>query len=200
MPRPRSLTQNDLAVAALAVIDREGLPALSMRAVAQELGMGTMSLYRYVTDRTELEALVLDLVLSAVDTGPPDAPWPDQVAALFVRVRDAVAAHPAAVPLTMTHRHRCPALLRWTEAVLEVLTAAGFTGTRRVVALRSLLGYLIGALQLEHFGPLSGPGTEVMAEQTEYPLLADTASTARRLADAEFRHGLSVVLRGLAAD
>ncbi|WP_433268047.1 TetR/AcrR family transcriptional regulator [Actinosynnema sp. CS-041913] len=196
MPRPKSLTPGDLAAAALAVIDREGLPGLSMRTVAKELGMGTMSLYRYVSERTELEALVVDLVLSTVDTEPPEAVWQDQVTTLVERVRDAVAAHPNVVPLTMTHRHRSPALLRWSEAVLEVLTANGFTGGRRVVALRSLLSYLIGAMQLEHLGPLSGPGTAAMAGKKEFPLLAETATTARGVDDG-FRRGLAVVLRGL---
>jgi AcrR family transcriptional regulator len=71
MPRPRTLTHAQVASAALAVIDRDGLPALSMRAVAKDLGMSTMALYRYVDDREELEGLVVELVLSAVDTGPP---------------------------------------------------------------------------------------------------------------------------------
>ncbi|MEU6149574.1 TetR/AcrR family transcriptional regulator [Actinosynnema sp. NPDC047251] len=196
MPRPRSLTPEDLAAAALAVIDRAGLADLSMRAVAQELGMGTMSLYRYVPDKTGLEALVVDHVLSTVDTRPPAADWPDQVTALVHRVRDAIAAHPNAVPLTMTHRHRSPALLRWSEAVLEVLAQAGFRGERRVVALRALLGYLIGAVQLEHLGPLSGPGTAAMAAQSEFPLLAETATAGLGVPDG-FRRGLDVVLRGL---
>ncbi|MFD0664655.1 TetR/AcrR family transcriptional regulator [Thermocatellispora tengchongensis] len=75
MPRPRSLTETEIAAAALAVIDRDGLDALSMRAVAKQLGTGTMSLYRYVEDRAQLETLVVDLVLGSVDyTLPPRAP------------------------------------------------------------------------------------------------------------------------------
>lgn len=72
MPRPRSLTTADLATAALAVLDREGLPALTMRAVAKELGMATMALYRYVRDRDELEVLVADQVFAAIDTALPE--------------------------------------------------------------------------------------------------------------------------------
>src|SRR5216684_1301253 len=71
MPRPRSFTHSRIATAALAVVDRDGLGALSMRTVAGELGMGTMSLYRYVQDREELERLVVDVVIGTVDAGPP---------------------------------------------------------------------------------------------------------------------------------
>jgi AcrR family transcriptional regulator len=199
MPRPKSLTTAALAAATLAVLDRDGLAALSMRAVAAELGMGTMSLYRYVADRDELEALAVEHVVSGVDTVPPKALWDKQIAVLVERVRTAVAAHPNAVPLTMAHRHRCPSLLRWAEAVLGVLTRAGFTGEQRVIALRALLSYLIGAIETEHRSPLSGLGTDAMAGMAEqYPLLAETAATARTITrDLEFRRGLDVVLSGL---
>lgn len=203
MPRPRSLTPTRIAEAALAVLDRGGLPALTMRAVAQELGMGTMSLYRYVDDRDELERLVVDLVLAAVDTDPPPGlPWRDQVAALVRRVRDAVAAHPAVVPLTLTHRHRSPALMRWGEAVTNALAGAGFDARRRVIALRSLLGYLIGAIQLEHLGPLSGAGTDAIAALPDdtHPRLAETARHARGVTpEEEFDGGLAAVLAGIEA-
>jgi AcrR family transcriptional regulator len=201
MPRPRSLSTNRIAAAALAVIDRDGLGALSMRGVAAELGMGTMSLYRYVTDREQLEELVVDLVLSTVDTTAPErAPWPRQVAILVERVRNAVAEHPDVVPLTMTHRHTSRSLLRWSESVLAVLTEAGFTGMHRVIVLRTLLSYLIGAIQLEHLGALSGPGTAAMAKlpPEEFPLLAQTARHGQPIPpDEEFRRGLTILLRGL---
>ncbi|GGL65144.1 TetR family transcriptional regulator [Streptomyces fumigatiscleroticus] len=204
MPRPRSLTRNQLAAAALAVIDREGLAGLSMRAVAKELGASTMALYRYVQDREELEGLVVDRVLGAMDTEPPDpaAPWQERVEVLVRRMRDAVSAHPSVAPLTVTHRHRSPVGLRWAETVLAVLTEAGIDGERRVVALRGLLGYVIGAIQLEHLGPLSGRGTDVIAElpPSAFPYLSATARQAREVGpEAEFLGGLALLLRGLTA-
>ncbi|MFC8914955.1 TetR/AcrR family transcriptional regulator [Streptomyces sp. NPDC057116] len=202
MPRPRSLTHDQLASAALAVIDREGVAGLSMRAVAQELGTSTMALYRYVDDREQLEGLVVELVLGAVDSTPPpaNAPWPDRIEAMVRRLRDAVSAHPAVVPLTVTHRHRSRAGLRWSEAVLAVLAEAGFEGERRVIALRGLLGYVIGAIQLEHLGPLSGEGTVALSALPpgEFPYMAETARHARGVSpDEEFLGGLAVLLRGL---
>jgi AcrR family transcriptional regulator len=199
MPRPRSLTDIDIATAALKVIDRAGLAGLAMRAVAVELGMGTMSLYRYVSDRAQLEALVVDLVLADVDMTPPRGTWQKQLAALATRVRTAIAAHPEVIALTVIHRQSSVNSLRWGESILGVLTEAGFDGTRRVIALRCLLGYVIGSLQLDRHGPLAGPGTDVIAVQADFPLLAETARRARRVsADEEFRRGLGVLLRGLA--
>lgn len=204
MPRPRSLTPDQLASAALAVLDREGLAGLSMRAVAKELGMSTMGLYRYVDDREELEGLVVERVLGAVDTTPPDpgAPWDERLRTMVGRLRDTVGAHPAVLPLTLAHRHRSPSSLRWAETVLGILTEAGLDGERRVLALRALLGYVIGAIQLEHLGPLSGAGTVTISElpSDEFRYLADTARQARSVgAEREFFGGLEVFLRGLGA-
>lgn len=202
MPRPRSVTQDQLAAAALAVIDRDGLPGLSMRTVAKELNLSTMALYRYVSDREELESLVVELVLSSVDVQPPggEVPWRERIEIMARRLRDAVGAHPSVVPLTLTHRHRSPSVLRWSETVLAILAEAGITGERRVIALRGLLSYLVGAIQLEHLGPLSGEGTVAITElsQVEFPHMTDTARNARRVsADQEFLGGLALVLRGL---
>ncbi|MEV7689087.1 TetR/AcrR family transcriptional regulator [Streptomyces bungoensis] len=202
MPRPRSLTPDQLASATLAVLDRDGVAGLSMRTVAKELRMSTMGLYRYVADREELERLVVESVLGRVDTEPPapDAPWEERIAVLVRRLRDTVGAHPAVVPLTITHRHRSRAGLRWSEAVLAVLTETGFDGARRVVALRALLSYVIGAIHLEHLGPLSGQGTVAISAlpADEFPLLAETALRAQDVgAEEEFFGGLAALMRGL---
>ena len=203
MPRPRSLSPDRLAAATVAVIDRDGLGALTMRAVATELGMSTMALYRYVTDRDELELLAVEWVLRDLDTtAPAGAPSTGRLRVMADRVRATVGAHPGVVPLLVRHRHRSRTILRWSETVAGILDDAGFTGARRVVALRGLLSYVIGALQLEHLGPLSGPGTAVIAELpvAEFPVMADTARHARSVGpDAEFSGGLELLLRGLAA-
>lgn len=202
MPRPRSLTPAQLADAALAVLDRDGLAGLTMRAVGAQLGTSTMGLYRYVADRDELESLVVERVLDRVDTRPPvDVPWPDGIRDLVGRVRVAVGAHPAVVPLLPAHRHRSPGILRWGEAVLAVLTRAGLVGTRRVVAFRALLGYVVGAIQMEHLGALADPGTAVIAAlpREDFPLLAETARAAGAVGpDDEFDGGLDLLLGGLA--
>jgi AcrR family transcriptional regulator len=202
MPRRRTLTPDAIARAALAVLDREGIGGLSMRAVATQAGVGTMSLYRYVENRTQLEGLVVDMVLDAVDPVLPDGgTWQDRIALLFARIRAAVGDHPAVVPLLLSHRHTSARLRRLGDAMLGELTRAGLTGRHRVVAFRALLSYVIGALQTEHLGPLSCAGTAALAalDRTEYPYLAETAVEARTVGpEEEFPRGLRMVLRGLA--
>ena len=202
MPRRRSLSHAQLAAAALAVIDRDGLALMSMRTVAKELGMSTMALYRYVDDRAELERLVVELVLDGLDTSAPpaDRPCRDRIETMALRMRDTLAAHPDVVPLTAVHRLSSPSLLRWAETVLAILTETGLTGPRRVIALRGLTASVFGALQFARLGPLSSEGTDQLAalRSEEVPYLSETARHARTVTDdAEFRGGLALLLAGL---
>jgi AcrR family transcriptional regulator len=201
VPRPRSLAPERIAAAALAIVDRDGLSALTMRALATELGLGTMSAYRYVDGREELERLVVDSVLSTVDFDVPEKlPWDERILVLAERVRTAVAAHPSVVPLLVLHRHECEANRRFGETMLAILTGAGFDGVERVIAFRALLSYVVGAFEMENLGPLSGAGTKVLASlsSTDYPHLSETARHARSVpVQREFREGLALLLEGM---
>lgn len=201
MPRPRSLTTDDIASAALTVIDRDGLAGVSMRTVAAQLGVGTMSLYRYVDNREELEDLVVQRVVGAVDaTVSARAGWSSRITTLALRARAAIGAHPAVVPLLLARRHRTFGSLACGEAVLAALADAGLQGRDRTIAFRAILAYVLGAVQAEHLGSLDGVGTIAIAnlDPSDYPNLTDAARHARHISDdAEFRGGLEIVLRGL---
>lgn len=144
---------------------------------------------------------LVERVFSALDPGPPPAgPWRERVTALVGRLRDTVLTRPAALPLTLAHRHRSAGLPGWGETLRGVLTKAGTDGEDRVIALRALLAYTVGAIQQEHLGALSGAGTDAIADlpACAYPHLTDTARTARALPpDREVHGGLEAVLRGL---
>jgi hypothetical protein len=172
-----------------------------MRALAAELGMGTMSAYRYVDGREALERLVVDRVLSTLEFEVSEVlPWEVRLVELADRVRCAVAAHPSVLPLLVAHRHSCEALRRFGETVLAIFADAGVDGVERVLAFRALLSYVVGALQMEQLGPLSGAGTNVLAAlpATHYPRLSETARRARSVpVELEFREGLAILLEGV---
>jgi AcrR family transcriptional regulator len=197
------LTSAAIAEAALSLMDAEGLAFLSMRTVAARLGVGTMSLYRYVDNRDALEALVVDAVVGNVDVHLPAAmPWRTKISTLITRVRRLIESHPAIVPLLLTRRQSTAGSIRWGEAMMKALAAGGFEGAARVIAFRALLSYLVGAVQVEYFGPLSGQGTAVLAAlpRDAYPFIVQTAAAARRVnPDREFKEGLDAVLDGLQA-
>ncbi|MEV6434492.1 TetR/AcrR family transcriptional regulator [Streptomyces anulatus] len=93
-PAPeRSRTQ--ITAAALALADAEGLAAVSMRALAQRLGTGPASLYRYVGSRDELLDLMADAVAGELDlSGATGGDWLDDLVGLALQSRDAHLRHP----------------------------------------------------------------------------------------------------------
>ena len=203
MPRPKSRTSDEIAAAAVALLERDGHAALSMRSLARELGMSVMALYRYVSDRDDLERLVAEYVLSSLSSSVGEGHWTAQVVELVEQVRSAAQAHPEAIPLLLRHRHDSRSSIRWIERMLGVLAEAGFEGTGRVVAQRAIVDYLVGAIQSQHLSALSGPGTAVMAQlrDEEFPYLSQTAGIARGVSpDEEFRRGLMSVLAGLVSE
>jgi AcrR family transcriptional regulator len=201
VPRPRSLTTEQIADAALTVIDRDGLDDLTIRAVSQELGIATMSLYRYVEGREQIEELVLERVLDTLDySAPPGEPWREQALALLTRLQETIMGHPRAIPLVLARRHTSQTALAWAEALLGVLAGEGFLGEDLIVTFRALLSYVVGAIQVEHYGPLSGAGTAALAslDPEAFPWVTYTAGRARDLTLAEeFRRGAVAFLDAL---
>ncbi|GAA1485433.1 TetR/AcrR family transcriptional regulator [Brachybacterium fresconis] len=200
MPRPKSHTLTDVTTAALTVLDQDGYAALSMRAVARELGVSPMALYRYVADRDELERLVADRILEPLVQEVDAGPWQHRIAVLADRLRAAAGAHPEAVPLLLRHRHDTLNSVRWIETMLAVLAEAGFHSAGRVLAQRAIVHHVLGAIQAQQLSPLDGAGTASLAElpPAEFPHLAATASIARGMdPDDEFHRGLASLLEGL---
>ena len=104
MPAPRKFTEAQLHEAALAIVDREGLPALTMRRLAEALGTGAMTLYNYVAGKEGLEELVVAAIVAEVRLPDPTDDWQQDAYAIANAMWQGVRAHPAAIPLVLTRR------------------------------------------------------------------------------------------------
>jgi AcrR family transcriptional regulator len=94
--KPR-FTHDDVRVAAMRIVDAEGLDALSMRRLATELGAPTMTLYYYVRTKDELLTLLQDAVMGEVVLPPGEtmpADWKEAMRVVAHRTRDAMLRHP----------------------------------------------------------------------------------------------------------
>jgi AcrR family transcriptional regulator len=203
------LSREKIAAAALAIIDRDGLEALTMRSLARELGAAAMSLYRHVADRAQLESVIAESVVSGIEL-KPDAAADDpseEVRRLMFALRGALNTHPGAIPLILTRPTSSEAALAPIEALLEALVAAGLTGRELLWAYRTLFAFLVGFAQADLAGPVSTgrPATldnvaagVLRLPEGRFPRLRDCAVTAATSdSDTEFAHGLAAVLRGL---
>ncbi len=111
----------------LAIGDREGLEAVSLRRIAAELGVTPMALYRYVQNKGELLDEMLEAVWAEVQLPDPDAgDWWAGLAALGRSTRQAFLSHPAAAAIAATRPEGGRNIVRIIEAILALLERAGF--------------------------------------------------------------------------
>ena len=202
-PRPK-FTRAQLQEAALALVDEQGLAALSMRTLAGALGTGPMTLYNYVKDRDELDALVVEAVLSEVKPPRARADWQADVRALVEATWRTVRRHPNVIPLVvLTRRTLHDTTLQWAEALLEALAQSGRRDSELLIAFRTVSGFVMGLAQAQLSGPTADHPDVARAEALpadRYPRLIEIAKAARGLGpDREFRAGLDIVMAGLAA-
>lgn len=99
--RKPKVSRRDLASAAVRMADADGLEALSMRRLARELGVGTMTLYHYVTTKNEVLALALDTAMGEIVLSPGEIPddWRGAMTVIARRTRDVYRRHPWMVDL-----------------------------------------------------------------------------------------------------
>jgi hypothetical protein len=144
------LSRETVVDGALALVGAEGMDALTIRRLAQHLGVTPMALYWHFKNKDELLAGVADRLWSHVDSAADAAqPWPDQLRALMRSLVDVLRAHPAVTPLLMTvpveATHSC---LPTMEAALGILDQAGFSPREGadlcVHGLRTAIGLVTG--------------------------------------------------------
>jgi AcrR family transcriptional regulator len=196
-------TRAQLQEAALSLVDAEGLAALSMRTLAAALGTGPMTLYNYVKDRDELDALVVEAVLAEVKPSRPRDDWQAEVRAIVEATWRTVGRHPNVIPLVLTRRTLHDTTLQWAEALLEALAKSGRAGTELLVAFRTVSGFVMGFAQAQLAQPAADNRDVARAQAlppARYPRLIEIARAATRIGpDREFRAGLDIVMAGLAA-
>jgi AcrR family transcriptional regulator len=194
--RPAKLSTESILDAALALIDREGAEALTMRRLGGELGVEAMSLYRHVADRAALLEGLADRLAAEIEPRDGAGEWADALRGLAGDLRALARRHPAAFTLVGMRVLSTPNVLGPIEDVLASLRRAGFPPARAIFAYRLVTTYARGYALAE----LGGFAIEVGPDA---PLPA-IRSLSRRLAsepsDVNFRAGLETILGGLRAE
>lgn len=205
-----SLTREIVVAAALELVDREGLEALSMPRLARHLGTGVMTLYGHVANKADLVDALAERVLADMETaeGLP-AQWDRGLAEHMRRLRHVVLRHPALGAVLATRGLTTPSVFRNLEAGLGLLRSAGFDRRTAVRIYYALLTYTLGFLAWEiprtHRQPR---GSYVRQWQsalaglpaTEYPTLHELADELPdAAAEDQFEAGLNALLRGFNA-
>jgi AcrR family transcriptional regulator len=197
----RVILSGDLIfAAALRLVDEEGLDALTMRHLAEKIGVATMSLYSHVATKEDLLLGVVNLATSQIALpGPETPPWEalKNVSREFRRVS---LRHPNLVPLIMRRPPTGSEGLRTLEVALDALRRAGMEPERTAPAYRMMASFAIGFVSLEcggFFRPVDiAAGAQVAPiEWSALPRIAEMAShLAEWDAGAEFETGMDAII------
>ncbi|MDP1818320.1 MAG: TetR/AcrR family transcriptional regulator C-terminal domain-containing protein [Acidimicrobiales bacterium] len=201
----RSLDRESILAAAVALVDRDGLGALTMRALASALGAATMSLYDHVPNKEALldgvvETVMAELEVPACDSGP----WEERASRIARSLRAVAKRHPKCIPLLVARPFATGRSLGPCEAAFGSLTEAGLDREHALIAFRTILAYVLGFLTTESAGFFGGVGPEYDQDallQLGLPNLAGLVPhLAGRDADADFDAGLQIVEQGALVD
>lgn len=199
--RRAGLTRQAVLEAALALADREGLKALSMRRLGAELGVEAMTLYHHVPGKDALlDGLVEQLVTRVAPPGFGAADWRAGLRAYACDLLAALLAHPALIPVVTTRPAVTPANLRVMETALGFLCRAGFSPGRALDILYAVVGFAVG--HAATYASAAEHGQERMLgglDPEEYPLLS-RAAAAGHGPESRFEFALDAMLSGFAPD
>ncbi len=211
------LSRDSVLAGAMAVADSGGIAALTIRTVAQELGVKPMSVYHYVSNKHEIVDGIVDLVYGQIDLPHPGGDRRTEMRRCAHSARRVLAEHPWVTALLQSRVHPGPATLRHHNAFIATLRAAGFSVTLAAHAFALIDSYVFGFALSENALPIHGPdihgpdtvaGTAAsMMEQffdaEAYPDLLEFTRGHVMQPDydfgKEFDYGLELILDGIGA-
>ena len=186
------------------IADRDGLGALTMRRLGAELTVEAMSLYKHVANKDEILDGLVELVMSEIDVPEGVADWREAMRRRASSAREVLGRHSWAVGLMEARQARGPAVLRYADAILGILRAAGLSTRDAGHAFWLLDSYVYGHVLQEAGSPEGADGTDpdpasidaaAFAEFTNLAAVMELSSVFSH--DSAFEFGLELILDGL---
>lgn len=205
----RPLSRERVLHAAIAIADAGGLGSLTIRSLAQDLGVKPMSVYYHVANKGEILDGIVDFVFAEIELPAGEGDWRAEMRARAVSARQALRRHPWATGLMESRATPGPATLRHHDAVLGSLRAGGFSVELAGHAYAVLDSYLYGFAVQEAGLPFEGPdqvvdlAESIMAgfDADQYPhlteLVVEVVTKPGYDFGNEFDFGLGLILDGL---
>ncbi len=207
--RRTPLSRERILQAALALVDRHGLEALSMRRLGAELGVEAMSLYRHFQNKEALLDGLQEAVLGELEPVPTRSGWRTALARASHAYRKVLAAHTAVMPLFASRQLFSAGVMRHIEPSMAVLVEAGLSGAESVYAVEAITSYVVGHAMGQWGDPRTRDGGQFLSLQLrqlselpaeQFPLVAALLPTlASHDFDKSFALGLDALLDGLEA-
>lgn len=205
--RRRPLSRDRVLRAAIRLADEGGLESVSMRRLGQVLRVEAMSLYKHVNNKNDILDGMADLVMSDFEVPSKDVDWKTAIRRSAISAHEVLLRHPWASSLIESRLNAGPARLRYLDAVIGVLAAAGFSMTiipRMIMALDShtygfALQELAWPFEVENAPEVAATFAGSLPAG-DYPNLAAMAEMVMGAPDGvppDFAFGLDLILDGL---
>lgn len=198
--RSRTLSVDSIVSVGIRIARDDGLGALTMRRVAEELGAGVMSLYRHVTDRRELLLRMLDEVALGIDWNAPAGDPRERIATIMNGTHDAFRRDPWAAQVVATEGLASPHILPLVDALFGALLEARLSARQAVEGYALLFQYTYGEVLDLHRARADTVGRQLVrtADPRRYPQIARIVGVVGERDDREyFAANLTRILDGL---
>src|SRR5690242_2231724 len=178
--RREPISREAIVKAAVDLLDREGLAALSMRRLGDELGAGAASLYWHVGSKDGLLDLVLDEIIGENQVPDPDpARWPEQLKEVARHQRRVTLRHPYVVRISIGRIPMGPNALRFSERVIAILRAGGLPPRLAVqgylLLIATVNGFTVDETGVDDDGPAGPDGNAPPSDPARRQEAADMA-------------------------
>lgn len=202
-----SLTREAVLEAAVALADERGLETLSMRKLAELLGVEAMSLYNHVANKDDLLDAMVDAVITEIELPVIGSDWKGAMRRRAISAHEMLLRHSWASMLIVSRINVRPAMLRYMDATIGSLRQAGFSCAMTDHAMSALDSHIYGFTLLKANFPLDEQDYASAAQQFLPMLPVETYPHARGLAEEvisgrhsginDFTFGLDLILDGL---
>ena len=195
------LSRERIAAAALALVDREGLTALSTRRLGDELGCEAMSIYHHFPNKAHLMDALVDLMLAGAHVAG-EGGWLERLRRTAHSFRAMAQKHPKFFPFFAVHRLNTRAGVAFVNGIIGILREAGFSDGDAARYFREIGYYLVGAALDETAGYAKGPSAaEPVSNETITADFKHLAAAAPYFQPAHFQTtfetGLEMLLEGI---
>jgi AcrR family transcriptional regulator len=204
------LSKERVLRAAVALADQGGVDSVSMRKIAQELGVVPMALYKHVSNKDELLDGMVDVIVGEIDPPASGTDWKTAIRQRVLSARSALSRHPWASRVIESRSSATPAVLEYMDSMIGAFRAGGFSIDLTHHAMHAMGSRLLGFSQ-ELFDDTADVGPQMQAamlrELAAYPNITellmvithDEGSVVGQGCDDqfEFEFALDLMLDGL---
>jgi AcrR family transcriptional regulator len=201
------LTREQIVSTALALVDREGLKALSMRRLGAELGVDPMAVYYHIPNKEALLDAIVEAVMASIDltVHHSDEPPVERVMCAAYAYRDALLAHANALPIVLMRGPATAAALRPVELLLGILREAGLPPAEAMSGMNVIAAAVRGFVgMIASSGDKKPSQEQIVAMEDcfpsgEFPHLREAMPFACEFVDRGFDFGIRSLAQGLIA-